>query len=75
MSSLFPKNKSCPDTDSMVGCLGSWVRQDTGSQAKGRGPGTGGSGVGQEGRWKGCTGTDSKVMDFLFLEQSNVRCQ
>ncbi|KAI4539931.1 hypothetical protein MG293_010326 [Ovis ammon polii] len=28
------RTKSCPDTDPIVGRLGSWVRQDTGSQAK-----------------------------------------
>lgn len=31
---FFPRTKSCPDTDPIVGRLGSWVRQDTGSQAK-----------------------------------------
>ena len=34
VTSFFPRNKSSPDTDPMVGHLGSWVRQDTGSQAK-----------------------------------------
>lgn len=51
---FFPRTKVLLDTDPIVGRLGSWVRQDTGSPGQGVwSPGTGGSGVSQEGRREG----------------------